>query len=207
MARAIRARADRRVQQFPGELSEARSSDWQRRILALETLRAVQSLTYCKNPPNEEWMQVGDYTIDHCGDCKALSILFVALSKLLGLQAETYWITQTGQEINHVTARVWLEGYPFWADGSIRGAMLGESPYEAEPRLASGVLRPASAPRGEPQRGWDGTNVFRWNGWDALWPGWPGWWFCSNYPYFCATYSQTLAQPVRYGFYQNALAV
>lgn len=224
MAKAAYTRAQKLWQQFeqassgdPDMQRAMQTQDWRRRILALEILRAVQSLPYCKNPPGEEWMQCADYTINNCGDCKALSILFAAVARVCGFRAEPYWVTQTGQEINHVTGRVWIDRKdPFLADGSIRGAMLGESPYEAEPRLGSNVVGVAPAGKagggghghgGGGFHGGGGRHVFGWWGWDGIWPGWPAWWWCTYYPYLCGGYSQLIAYPFAYGFYPNVLVV
>lgn len=181
------------------------TQDWRRRLLALETLRAVQSLPYVKDPVDEEWMQCSAWTIDHGGDCKDSSVLLSSLARALGMRAEPYWVTQTGQQINHVTGRVWIEGQPLWADGSIRGAMLGESPYEAEPRLESGVTG-MTFPAGRGKIPFNpGRHVFGWHGWDSLWAGWPAWWWCSRYPYLCLSYPTVVAYPVQSGFYANPL--
>lgn len=201
---------------------------WWPRLLALEALRTVQSLPYVHDPVGEEWLQTANFTmtggpngIPHGGDCKDLSVLLVAIDRLLGLRAEPYWVTQNGQSINHVTARVWLDGKWFWEDGSIRGAMLGESPYEAEARLGSGVAKSLHAagkivaPAGKGGGGGGfhgggfgggfhggfGRGLFGWWGWNGLWGGWPQSWWCYYYPYLCAPYSRLTAFPYAYGFY------
>jgi len=202
-----------------------RNQQWFARMLALEALRAAQSLPYVHDPTNEEWIQTANFTLTgnsgnpHGGDCKDLTIVLVAVERLLGLQAEPYWITQNGQTINHVTSRVKLDGKWFWADPSIRGAMLGESPYEAEARLQTGVtggLKSAAgiAPAGKGGGGggggkgfgghfggFRGRNLFGWWGWNGLWGGWPNWWWCLYYPYLCYPYGNFAAYPYAYGFY------
>lgn len=226
------AEAARQNQQMAAAM---RNQDWFARMLALEALRTVQSLPYVHDPVNEEWLQTANFTLTgnggkpHGGDCKDLSVLLVAIERILGLRAEPYWITQNGQSINHVTARVWLDGRWFWQDGSIRGAMLGESPYEAEERLQTGVTGglqslQAVKPAGKGGGGGGGHgggghfgglggfggfgggrrfagNLFNWWGWNGLWSGWPDWWWCAYYPYLCGRYRDFYAYPYAYGFY------
>lgn len=103
-------------------------------LLAEAALRQAQSYTYRPDPPGE-WFQTGIETLAVGGDCEDLSVVFVALARLLGLRAELVWITQPHQALNHVTADVLPSGRPLWADASIRGAMVGESPYDAIHRV------------------------------------------------------------------------
>lgn len=197
----------------PAMQAAMKSPSWFQRLLALEALRAVQSLPYVHDPKDEEWFQSSDYTARHGGDCKDSTVLLTSLDRLLGLQAEAVWITQTGQMINHVTGRVWLDGQWYWQDGSIRGAMLGESAYEAEPRLGAqdvtGRVNPAGQqPDGQQPDGQlegalpkvDGY-PFAWSGWKTLWAGWPTNWWCNNYQYLCIAYGSVVKDPVAFGFY------
>lgn len=108
-------------------------------VLADLGLRAVQSLPYVPDPEGQEWVQGVDYTFAHGGDCKDLSAALAAVYRTLGLRAEVYWITQTGRPLNHVTVRVFLGGQWRWAEPSIRGARLGESPYDALRRMGHGT--------------------------------------------------------------------
>lgn len=194
----VRARADQLIRAFtddaradPSMQNVIRAQAFRDRILAMEILRAVQWLPYVRDPENEEWMQCADYTIANGGDCKDSSVLYTAACLSCGISAEPYWITQTGQSLNHVTARVFLDQGPFWADGSIRGAMLGESPYEAEERLQSGVTGLKASGRPVGARSQHGR-LFPWWGWRGLWSGWPAWWWCRYYPYLCGPYPTTL---------------
>ena len=110
----------------------ARTGEWHRRLLALEGLRAVQSLEYVPNTAREEWLQsVGRTLRTRRGECKALSTTLVALYRALGLRPRVVWVDQPGAPLNHVTAKVWIDGGWLWAEPSVRGAMLGESPYDA----------------------------------------------------------------------------
>jgi len=106
-------------------------------LAATLALREVHGLPYVHEKPTEEWVQDVEYTLAHGGECKALSILLVALLTQLGIRAEVVWITQTGRPINHVTVVVWLNGRQFWAEPAVAGAKLGESPYAAVARLGS----------------------------------------------------------------------
>ena len=120
--------------------------------------------------------------------------------------------------INHVTGRVMLDGKWYWEDGSIRGAMLGESAYEAEPRLGAqdvtGRVAPASDIATANTASVNTAAVkpsgvlplvngypFAWYGWNELWAGWSAIWWCSAYPYFCAAYGSVVKDPLAYGFY------
>jgi len=115
-----------------------RASGWSNQMLTVTlALQAVQSLKYVPNPEGEEWIQDVPYTMAYGGECKALSVMLVALLSLLGVYAEVVWITQTGRPINHVTVVAWIGGKQYWAEPAVRGAKLGESPYAAVVRLGS----------------------------------------------------------------------
>lgn len=215
LAKIVYQQATARAQQFaqlaagdPAMQAAMRSPSWFPRLLALEALRAVQSLPYVHDPKDQEWFQSADYTARHGGDCKDSTVLLVSIDRLLGLEAEALWITQTGQMINHVTGRVKLDGRWFWEDGSIRGAMLGESAYEAEPRLGAqdvtGRVAPAADTTTEKPSGVirkvNGF-PFVWDGWKDMWNGWSPSFWCSNYPYLCVAYSSVVKNPTAYGFY------
>ena len=191
-------------QKFTGAL---RSQNVCARILALECLRAAQSVAYVAERSGRDCYQGVAWTIAHGGECKAKTVLFVALCRAVGLKACPIWLTQTGASLNHVLALVWVDGpgsKPLWADASIRGAMLGESPYEAVPRLNAhsivGMVSPAGKGGGGGHgghggggfhgggRGFGGRGFgfpFVWGGWNTYWPGWPAWWWCYYYPYLC----------------------
>lgn len=122
-------------------------------LLAQEALRVVQGLPYVPEKSGQDCYQTVEYTATYGGECKALTIYYVAVCRALGVDAEPVWITQSGQLINHVAAQVNIVGRaPMWADPSMRGARLGESPYEAIARLgirrndviaAGGALAPS----------------------------------------------------------------
>lgn len=102
---------------------------------AQAALTAAQSRAYVPDPAGEEWFQSPGYTARFGGDCEDLASLFVLLARKLGLDARLVWITQPKQELNHVTAVVAYCGDWRWADASMRGARLGENPYDAVARL------------------------------------------------------------------------
>jgi hypothetical protein len=65
--------------------------------------------------------------------------------------------------------------------------MLGESPYEAAPRLNAGHVL-GELPLGSAKVAPAGSSPgypFAWAGWRTLWPGWPGWFWCREYPFTC----------------------
>lgn len=154
------------------------------RVLACECLLAVQSVPYVAGPDGVDQYQPVAWTLSHGGECKAKAVLFAALARAVGLDAWPEWITQEGQPLNHALGVVRLDPpTPMWADGSIRGAALGESPYEAlghtDAHLVTG-LSPV-APTGPDH----GGRPFQWAGWHDLWAGWPAWWWCTHYPTLC----------------------
>ena len=82
------------------------------------------------------------YTLAHGGNCEDLSSALVALLFALGLPARVAWITQRDMPLNHVVVR--LEDTGEWADPSIWGARVGETPYSALDRLElAGITHPA----------------------------------------------------------------
>lgn len=105
------------------------------RALAAEALVAVQTHPYVPNPPGQDCYQPARWTHLHGGECKALTVLYVALCRKLGVEAEPVWVNQEGAPLNHVVAMVRAAGQSYWADPSLKGAYFGESPYEAVPRL------------------------------------------------------------------------
>lgn len=115
----------------------ARHGDWFNWILAREALAQVHRLPYVGDPPTQDCYRDVEMTALRGGECKALNVFLVALFMRLGLQAEVVWIMQPGRPLNHVSSIVYLDDLPLWADASIAGAKLGESPYEALQRTGS----------------------------------------------------------------------
>jgi hypothetical protein len=146
-------------------VAPVRTGQWYDRLRALQALREVQRLPYVPERSGTDCYQSVAYTATHGGECKALTTLLVAVLRRLGLAARVEWIMQPGKALNHVTAQVWLDGAWFWADPSIRGAMLGESPYEALDRtgayhvVGGRPTAPAGAPRGGSSAGAGASRV------------------------------------------------
>lgn len=166
--------------------ADRRTRDWFRRLLAEEALRAAQALPYVGDESGRDCYQPVAYTLARGGECKALTVVYVAALRALGVRGEPVWITQTGQPLNHVAAQVDLDDRWTWADASIRGAALGESPYDALRRtgqwhVVGGVVpagRPASAAAHAALPAITATsgNV-PWPPpwWSGVWQRWPAW--------------------------------
>jgi hypothetical protein len=114
-------------------LSDSVTSEYRReRQIAEKILHFVQNMVkYTPDRGVEEWYQGAVYTLAHGGDCEDLSVLICALAKCAGLQSDVVWIDQPGARLNHVVARIFVDGVPLWADGSIKTAYLGEHPHDA----------------------------------------------------------------------------
>lgn len=114
------------------------------RECAQALLWAVQWRPYALPVRPGEWIQtdLAD-VVDAGGDCKALSQLLCAAAASLGIPWQLTWLSYPGRE--HVSAQLGLEGAWRWADGSVRGARLGESPDEAIERIGGALgTRPPS---------------------------------------------------------------
>jgi len=116
---------------------QVHTGDWYATLIAEEALAEVHKLPYQGDPPDKDCYRDVEITARQGGECKALNILLVAILLRLGVRAEVGWILQTGMPLNHVASKVWINGQPLWADGSIHGAKLGESPYEAIERTGA----------------------------------------------------------------------
>lgn len=101
---------------------------------ARAAMLAVQALPYVHDPPGE-WLARGAYTAAWGGDCLRLAPLVVAVAECAGVPGEVLWLTQPSAMQDHVTARLCPAGVWRWAETTIRGAHLGESPYAAADRL------------------------------------------------------------------------
>lgn len=115
--------------------------------LACAALRVAQRAGYQRDLPGE-WFQPCRYTVHYGGDCEDLSSLFVALARLLGLEAEMVWIEQPDRPLDHVAAQVRVEGAWHWADASVCGARVGEDPYAAMDRLGAWYVVDQTKPGG-----------------------------------------------------------
>lgn len=114
-----------------------REGEWYQWLIAEEALKEAHKLPYVSDPPTEDCYRNVEMTAQQGGECKALNVFLVALLLRLGVRAEVVWIDQKDRPLNHVTSLVWLDEQPLWADASIAGARLGESPYEALPRTGA----------------------------------------------------------------------
>lgn len=115
--------------------------------LAHAALRLAQRAGYQRDEAGELFQPVR-YTIEHGGDCEDLAALFVALARALGLTAELIWIEQPDRPLDHVVAQVQIDGAWYWADASVCGAKVGESPYAAMDRLGAWYVVDATKPGG-----------------------------------------------------------
>jgi len=115
--------------------------------LACAALRVAQRSGYQRDQPGE-WFQSVRYTVVHGGDCEDLSALFVSLAWLLGLDADLIWLEQPDRPLDHVAAKVLVGGAWLWADASVCGARVGESPYAAMDRLGAWYVVDATKPGG-----------------------------------------------------------
>jgi hypothetical protein len=111
--------------------------DWYQWLLAQAALDEVHKLPYVPDPPTEDCYRDVELTARQGAECKGLNVFYVALLLRVGIRAEVVWIDQPGMPLNHVTSRVLLDDQQIWADASIRGARLGESPYEALQRTGA----------------------------------------------------------------------
>lgn len=101
---------------------------------ARAALLAVQSLPYVVDPIGE-WLARGRYVATYGGDCLRLAPLLVAVAECTGVAGEVLWLGQPSALQDHVTARLCPDGTWLWAETTIRGARLGESPYAAADRI------------------------------------------------------------------------
>lgn len=104
---------------------------------AQSALAMVHRVPYRADPAGSEVFQDALETIAHGGDCEDLTVLFVALARSVGLEARVVWLDQQihGSALNHVFAKVLVDGRWLDAECSIAGARLGEAPKAAAARL------------------------------------------------------------------------
>lgn len=115
--------------------------------LARAALRVAQRAGYQRDMPGE-WFQPVRYTVVHGGDCEDLASLYVALAWILGLSAKLLWLSQPDKPLDHVCAQVQIGRQWMWADASVCGARVGESPYAAMDRLGQWYVVEATQPGG-----------------------------------------------------------
>lgn len=114
------------------------------RAVAEAVLRHVQDdVRYIPDPVALEIFNSVPQTLLMGGDCEDLATLFVSAYRSLGGRTRIVWITQAGKRLNHVTAQVSFDPWTvpddqatwLWAEASVRGAAVGENPYDAAARL------------------------------------------------------------------------
>jgi transglutaminase-like putative cysteine protease len=103
--------------------------------VAAAILRNLQTLPYVPDPGVDDYHQTVAYTLRHGGDCEDLVSALVAVARAAGLTARMVWIVRQGYPLDHVSAEIRLGEAWYWADPSIPGAQLGESPFAAMERL------------------------------------------------------------------------
>jgi transglutaminase-like putative cysteine protease len=114
-------------------------------LLGQTIIEYVQSGGYRPDPPGE-WYQGPAWTLHYAGNCNDSSVLFACLARIVGLEAEIWWIDQREYKAprDHVTVRVTMpSGRVCWAETTLDGAAFCENPYRAAARL-----RPHAAPHG-----------------------------------------------------------
>lgn len=142
------------VQRFATCIAQ-RAAGKPRVALAEAALAAVQEKPYVPDPIVDgqmtEELQRPLYTLKNGGDCEDLAQLLMSVYLILGFQTIPVWLDQKGEEQNHTTVIVKLLGTRgddeltrdmgehgwWWAETTIKGAMLGEHPYAAAERVKS----------------------------------------------------------------------
>lgn len=113
-------------------------------VLGQVILEYVQAGGYREDRSGDENYQGPVFTLEFSGNCNDAAVLFAALARLVGMPAETFWLTQrefdgaraAEERRDHVTAGVRLNGHEVcWAEGTLEGARFCENPYRALRRL------------------------------------------------------------------------
>lgn len=110
------------------------------RDIATRVLRRVQAAGYRDDPPGCDRYAPVEFTLRNGGDCDDLAPAVAALAILCGLQARFVYLSQPRSPLDHVTVKVLVDGEWLWAEPTLRGARLGEHPYDAARRI--GDARP-----------------------------------------------------------------
>ena len=69
------------------------------------------------------------------GDCEDMAVLFVAMTRSLGMSSSVVWVSQPDEVSSHVAASLSVDGVSEWVETTIPGARIGEAPYSAAARL------------------------------------------------------------------------
>ncbi len=119
------------------ELSRAGAMLATERERAASALASVQALPFVRDPPGVELLARGEYTARHGGDCLRLAPLVVVVASRLGVVGDVLWLRVDDAAEDHVAARLFVDGSWWWAEATIRGARLGENPWEAKARTGA----------------------------------------------------------------------
>lgn len=98
-------------------------------------LARVQALPY-RQDPGGEWINTSAETATVGGDCEDKAALLAVLCVCAGVPARLLWAYQRRRVQDHVSCQVELDGVWLWAEPTLEGAELGESPWVAVERLA-----------------------------------------------------------------------
>lgn len=135
-ARIIAARA-REALTDPSVQAAARGiacANCQPRERAAAVLRRAQAAGFVADPPGCDAYAPVAHTLAHGGDCDDLTPLVMALGTLTGFGARVAYLSQPDEPQDHVTGMLLVDGEWLWAEPSVRGARLGEHPYDAARR-------------------------------------------------------------------------
>lgn len=115
-----------------------RSSSVGSRAIAAAALAYVQGVRFVVEAPGVDVYQTPAETIAaNTGDCEDLVALFVAIARAAGVPAWPVFVAQSWAPWDHFAAAVRVEQRTEWAEPSVPGAYLGESPQNAARRLGS----------------------------------------------------------------------
>lgn len=106
-------------------------------------LFCVQQLPFLENPTDRDIYREVSRTIKEGADCKGKTALILAGLWNRGIRGQALWVNQNGFDINHVLGATSFDPPSVpdrdaewkYMEGSIRGARLGESPYQAAVRI------------------------------------------------------------------------
>lgn len=107
-----------------------RPTMWAKAAAALATMQ--ENVPYVKHKTDDQWFQPVWITARRGGMCADLGPLLSSVLCELNVPNRLQWIDQIGAAANHLTVQVRLDpdGWQY-ADPSILGARVGETPYEA----------------------------------------------------------------------------
>lgn len=112
------------------------------RAIAARALARAQTFPYAPDDAGT----VDLVTVDRAtferegGDCEERAVWLAAALAAARIPAELVWLSQPGQEADHVTVRAHLDGRWLWADPTVPGARLGEHPQDAADRVGDAAI-------------------------------------------------------------------